>query len=91
MAGVTFDLFVCAAKRILGLVVIEPHRLPFVLLMAGLAFRAVAAGMDILQAVTRHARTREIFVHFADVTGRAIDFFVGAFEREFCLAVVVGL
>ncbi len=47
--------------------------------------------MDILQAVARHARTRKIFVHFAHMTGRAIDFFVAAFEREFCLAVVVGL
>ena len=89
MAGVTFDFLVRAAKRILGLVVIEPHGLPFYLIMARLAFRTVPVGMDVLQAMARYASTREIFVFLAHMTGRAIDVSVRAFQREFCLAVVV--
>ena len=91
MAGVTFDFLVRAAKRILGLVVIKPHDLPFILIMARLAFRTIPIGMDVLQAMARHASTREILVDFAHMTGRAIDVLVGAFEREFGLAVVVRL
>ena len=91
MTGITFDFFMRTAKRILGLVVVEPHRLPFYLIVARLAFRAVPIGMDVLQPVTRYASPREIFVFLAHMTGRAIDIPVGAFEREFGLAMVVRL
>ena len=91
VASITFDFLVRAAKRIFGFVVVKPHVLPFGLIVARLAFRPVPVGMDVLQAMAGHASTREILVDFADMTGRAIDVFVGAFEREFCLAVVIGL
>lgn len=91
MARITFSFLVCAAKRILGLVVIEPHGFPFDLIMARFAFRTVPVGMDVLQAVARHASTREIFVYLAHMTGRTIDVPMGAFQREFGLAMIVRL
>jgi hypothetical protein len=39
--------------------------------------------------MARHASAREILVDFAHMTGRANDVLVGAFEREFGLAVVI--
>ena len=73
MAGLAFDVLMCAAERIFGLVVIETDRAPFRLIMTGLAFRAKTASMNILQPVTRHAGPREIFVDLIDVAGGAVN------------------
>lgn len=51
VAGIAFDPGVPAAQRKSGLVVIEVRRLPAVLVVAGLAFGAIAIGMHILQPV----------------------------------------
>lgn len=73
MARLAFDVFMRAAKRIFGLVVIETDRAPFGLIMAGLAFRAKTPGVNILQPVTRHAGPREIFVDLIDVARGAVN------------------
>lgn len=88
VAGITFDFLVRAAKRIFGFVVIEPRGLPFDLVVARLTFRAIPAGMNVLQSVARHAGTREVLVDLADMTGCAGNVFVGALQRELGLAVI---
>jgi hypothetical protein len=78
----------CAMKGELGLVVIELCVLPFILIVARLAFRAVATRMHILKAMTGDACLSEILVNFANVAGRASDVLMSAFEGEFGFAVI---
>ena len=65
MAGVAFDLGVCAPQRKFGLVVVEMDCLPLALVMTGFAFGAIAAGVDVLQAVTGDTGGRQVLVELA--------------------------
>ena len=78
VAGIAFDVLVCAAERVLGFVVIETNPAPFCLVVAAIAFRTEATGMNILQPMARHAGPGEILIDLIDMTGRAIDSLVGA-------------
>ena len=88
MAGVAFDLDVCTPQRKFGLVMIEMVCLPLALVMTGFAFAAIAAGMNVLQAMTGDAGGRQVLVEFAGMAGRAGDILVGPLQRKFGLAVV---
>ena len=78
VAGIALDVLVRTTERVPGLVVIKPNRAPFYLVVAAIAFRSEVTGMNILQPMARHAGPRKIFIDLVDMTGRAIDPFVGA-------------
>lgn len=91
MTGVAFHLAVRAMQRKFRLLVIETRIFPLVLVVARLAFRAIAAIMDVLKPVAGTAIARQILIDLSDMTGRAGDLLMGAHESEFCLPVIKGL
>jgi hypothetical protein len=83
MTCVAFDACVAASQRKLRRpVMIEADRGPFGRLVAGLAFRAVAPLMDVLQLMARVACGLSAFISLASVTCRASDLRVSAEQRE---------
>ena len=88
MASIAFDIFVRATERIFGLVVIEPNRAPFGLIVTGLAFGTKTPGVNILQPVARYAGSREILVDLIDVTRATVDAPMSSLQGKFGLAVI---
>src|SRR6516225_2888637 len=88
MTGVALDLDVGSPQRKFGLIVIKVDRLPFNLVVAGLAFCAIAAAVHILQPVARYAGGWQVLVELVGMAGRAGDLLVGSLQRKSRLAVV---
>ena len=78
-----------AVQRKLGrLVVIEAYRLPFFAVVARFAFGAVAAVVNVADAVTIDARSADTLPALVSVASGARDFDVRANEGEFRFAVI---
>ena len=83
MAGIAFDLRVCAAQRKLrGPVVVEMNRAPLDLVMAALAVGAISAGVHVLDPMGVDTRGAEVLVAFADMAGIADDGAMSAHEPK---------
>ena len=92
VAGIALDLFVCAPQRkFRRFVVIEFNGFPFFRAVTGLAFRAIAALVNILDFVAIGTGVRQVFVALANMTNRAWHLGVCAVERELGFAMVKGL
>lgn len=89
VARIALDLDVSTPKRKPRLVVIEARDdVPAILIVAALAFRAVAAGVHVLYLVTSDARRGDAGIALADVTNRTGDALVRTQEREFGRVVI---
>lgn len=88
VAGIAGDLGVCAAQRKLRLVVIEQQVQPAFRLMAVLAFLTILALVHIVSLVTTDAKHRQSDQLAAGMTSPALGLGMGAYQREFCLAVI---
>src|SRR6516225_642052 len=92
VADVAFDLGMGAAQRKLRVaVVIEAYHAPLAGVVTRLALPAVAAAMNIVDAVAIDARCADVPVAFADVAGVAGDVAVGVPQRKPRPVMVVGL
>ncbi len=89
MTGVALSFHMRAAKWKFGLVVIKFGALPFILIVTGLAFRAITAPVNVLKTVAGIAGLSEILVNFSDVTCCASNFLVRAFKGKFGFAVII--
>lgn len=58
--------------------------------MAGLAFLAVTARMNVLQLMAIDAGVRQILVALADMACGAFDVFVGTFKRKLGFGMIKG-
>ena len=89
MARIAFDFRMPASQRkFRRLVMVEAHRAPLVLLVAGLAFAAVPSSVNILDPVAIDAHGANPLVAFADMARGANDGAMCALERELGLVVV---
>ena len=70
---------------------IEFNGFPFFRAVTGLAFRAIAALVNILDFVAIGTGVRQVFVALANMTNRAWHLGVCAVERELGFAMVKGL
>lgn len=73
VAEVAFDPGVAAPQRKFRLAVIEPSRLPHRLIVAVLAFWAIASQVNVLQAVAFDAAGGDVGIALAGMARRAID------------------
>ena len=92
VAGIALDLLVCTSQGKFGrLGMIEFDGFPFLSTVTGLAFRAIAALVNILNFVAVCAGVGNVFVALANVANRAWHLGVRAVERKLGFAVVEGL
>jgi hypothetical protein len=89
VAGIAFDFRMRGSQRkFRRLVMIEENRLPLVLVVAGLAFAAVPAGMSILNPMAIDACGTDPLVAFANMARGAEDGAMRPLEPELGLVMV---
>jgi hypothetical protein len=89
MARIALDFCMRRSQGIFcSLVMIEVNRAPLVLVVADLAFGAVARGVNIVNLVAINARGANPFVAFANMARRADDGAMCTLKRELGLVVV---
>lgn len=91
VAGIALGLPMLAAKSKLGLLVmIEKDHIPFLRAVAGVALRAIAPAMHILQLMADAANRTDALIAFAGMTRIAVNFLMRPGQLEFGLGMIEG-